>query len=64
MNGIELNRLGMQRRILRNLSLRLDSYQQPITKLITAELRDALRTGISTSGGTWLLLPKNYRIID
>jgi hypothetical protein len=64
MNGIELNRLGMQRRILRNLSLRLDSYQQPITELITAELRDALRTGMSTTDGTWLPLPRIKRICD
>jgi hypothetical protein len=51
MNGIELNRLGMQRRILRNLSLKLDSYQHPLSRLIATELQDAFQTGISTTGG-------------
>jgi hypothetical protein len=51
MNGIELNRLGMQRRILRNLSLRLDVYREPLTQLIYTELRDAIHTaGVNTRG--------------
>ena len=56
MNGIELNRLGMQRRILRNLSLRLDGYQQPLVDLITLELQDAVCAGGRTTGGTQFFL--------
>jgi hypothetical protein len=41
----------MQRRILRNLSLRLDVYREPLTHLITAELRDTLHIGRATSVG-------------
>ncbi|KAH7075664.1 cytochrome P450 [Paraphoma chrysanthemicola] len=52
MNGIELNRLGMQRRILRKLSLKLEGYQQPLTNLIATEMRDAL-SGRTGTTGAW-----------
>ena len=34
MNGVELNRLGMQHRILRKLTLSLSALQKPLTKLV------------------------------
>ncbi|KAF1996570.1 cytochrome P450 [Amniculicola lignicola CBS 123094] len=50
MNGIELNRLGLQRRILRTISLKLGHYQNPITDLVRMELSRALSGGPSTNG--------------
>ncbi|KAL9095447.1 MAG: hypothetical protein Q9165_002318 [Trypethelium subeluteriae] len=43
MNGIELNRLGLQHRILRSLTLRLPSYQDPLTTLARQALTNELK---------------------
>ena len=43
MNGVELNRLGMQHRILRSLSLRLPSLQAPLAVLVQEALVDELK---------------------
>lgn len=42
MNGVELNRLGMQHRILRSLSLRLPSLQNSLTVLVQEALASEL----------------------
>lgn len=43
MNGVELNRLGMQHRILRSLSLQLPSLQIPLTVLVQEALASELK---------------------
>ena len=48
MNGVELNQLGMQHRILRSLSLKLPSYIEPLSRLA----REALSTELGGGGGT------------
>lgn len=50
MNGVEPNRLGMQHRILRSLTLRLHSLQSPLTFLVQEALGDVLNGKKSLNG--------------
>ena len=43
MNGVELSRLGMQRRILRRLSLRLDAIEMVLKSSIRRSIEFELR---------------------
>jgi len=51
MNGVELNRLDLQHRILRTLSLSLSTYQEALTWLAQAALAKELE-GANQAEGT------------
>ncbi|CAD6446127.1 07e2d06f-0f1a-4817-b94b-a3839b216dd0 [Sclerotinia trifoliorum] len=52
MNGVELNRLGLQHRILRALSLSLSTYQEPLVCLAQAALAKEIKGGNGMEGWT------------
>ena len=57
MNGVELSRLGMQRRILRKLSGQLTFFQKPLGSIIQEAFAKEVSSAVSGSGGEWSSLP-------